>query len=505
MVNKYNYLYIEKGPYDQDAKKDALLDKFNNELIYYIARSIDSFFLGNDKGTTLNDIRACLIRDNLDQKSQLTPLARHALNGEYGPVVISDIWFPCAREQDNQNHEKILDRLAKVEFRNCKFSDSTLPSKRPDLLFVDCEFINEKLNVYPVSMLDNPKQCMFWRCSFNGHVAIIPSETHSRDFSCGFFHNCVFDFGIEVNGCHVEGVLFNDSSTKNSPVNLKYAKIIQSDIKSRFILNGYNVNRVELVDSVFSDKFELKSGIVEAMEIGNSNFHGITDFHDSEFNKSQIVIQRCIFEEFTGFEHCTFNTSVIFQYVTFKSQINFRHTKFFGGLSLETANFTVKPNFLGIHVESRGTDRETYTIIKDSFESRGNIFDADRYYAEEMRCFMESADTSKRDRIVLFFNNILSEFGSNYWLPLIWLSSVLFLFSAVRFAARILLPEGTEEITCGLLGYTMMFLNDLCKGFIPFNRFLEPKMEFISLIFYVIILTLTWQFIISIKRRTRRK
>ena len=79
----------------------------------------------------------------------------------------------------------------------------------------------------------------------------------------------------------------------------------------------------------------------------------------------------------------------MFEYVTFLSFTNFRNTTFYSGLNLENSNLKEAPNFLNIDINPKFTNRETFRIIKNSFDKIGNNIEANKFFVFEMNKYEE--------------------------------------------------------------------------------------------------------------------
>jgi len=105
-----------------------------------------------------------------------------------------------------------------------------------------------------------------------------------------------------------------------------------------------------------------------------------------------IKIEKSIFDDFVGFERCTFGTNnklkeeiALFKYATFKDFLNARDSKFLSGLDIKNINLQGETNFLDAQIEVKSSNRETFRILKHSFDSIGNIIEANIYYQKEMK------------------------------------------------------------------------------------------------------------------------
>ncbi len=242
------------------------------------------------------------------------------------------------------------------------------------------------------------------------------------------------------------------------------------------------------------------------------NFKKLFDAYSSKF--ITFKAQRSIFEDFTGFEKCEFGAEgdeakdkVEFEYVTFLNFTNFRKAKFYNGLDFEHTNLKEPPNFLNAEITPKNTNRETYRIIKHSFEKIGNQLEANKYFSYEMTKYREELQRKKvlsAERAVFWFNSKISNFGSTVLRPLL----LMVTFAALYYLA-VLGYEGNllykiHEPANPFIDSFMTQANLFSKGIPPYGRFLKEGMEFVTLIFHICFLIFTWHFIIAVKRCTKR-
>ncbi|EOW9499008.1 hypothetical protein ACOCGS_003564, partial [Vibrio cholerae] len=222
-----------------------------------------------------------------------------------------------------------------------------------------------------------------------------------------------------------------------------------------------------------------------------------------------------IFSDFVGFEKCKFaalqgiselNQISVFRYVTFLSFTNFRNATFSQGLDLEDTNLKEAPNFLNINLLSNNTNRETLRIIKHSFDKIGNHIEANKFFVLEMKKYKQelSVRPINQERLILLLNEKTSDFGQSYLLPIFW----MFVFSVIYYLLILghesnllynLVPSANK-----LIASVSNAVNGIAANIIPFKKLLREGMEFVSLLFYVIFASLTWQTIVAVKRHTRR-
>lgn len=426
-------------------------------------------------------------------------------------VVFDYIAFPVRDARERFDYQPVLNMLGQIHFNYCKFYLSGLDMPEIEVYFQDCEFY-DNWYIKDYAMLDNVDDVLYQECVFNSSVSA--SNNGEKDIKHKLqnsqFMNCTFNKALELDHITIEKPLFNNSEHETFEIN--ELKISNCDFEDRFILNKYNIKTISIAGSVFEKKFEFKENTTMSFNIEDSNFTELAEFFGTSFIK--FYIYKSIFTDYIGFEHCTFGKEDVdeisvaeFKYSTFLNFVNFRNTKFLSGLDLENTNFKESPNFLKSEVNLDKTNRETFRIIKHSFDKIGNHVEANRFFAYEMQKYKEELSSNKwyeQKKLVFWFNNKISNFGQDFYRPLSMLIVSIIAFSSLYYAFN---ERWLYKIAPDYNIYfenISAFINGFAKGLIPFSKFFVSGMEFISLLFYIVNLTLIWQIVVAVKRHTKR-
>ena len=261
--------------------------------------------------------------------------------------------------------------------------------------------------------------------------------------------------------------------------------IIESSLK----LDYYQIEHIYFINTVLNNELEAYKLNTEDFLVKGSTFKGLVNFYNCNFET--IVIYKSKFEEMVGFQYSNFTDESKFENVTFLSFINMQNTNFLNGLDMSEAYLKEYPNFLGANIDAEHTNKETFRIIKHSFDKIGNTSEANKYFSYEMAKDMKETLLLKNPakKIMLIFNRLLSNFGQWYVLPLLWI---------------ILLLPLHEWVVNSNMFDDLNVLNSIVKNISPLERFLDKDMEFISLLFYIAYSVLIYHFIIAVKRITKR-
>jgi len=495
-------LHCEKSEYSVDFHKIGFLKDFYDELIKYISKrlnkyqSIDialpydeliKFFTGGIE--TIAESNREILLDNIKSHT----------------VVLDHIVFPDRKSRDSFDYVKVLQKLGELHFLNCEFHVKWMELEGRKCFFDECKFYDWwSLGNY--KLLEKSGYAIYERCIFNKEVSTSVSQDEELILEASQFDNCQF-FKLNLHDTIFSKPIFEN--TNNEENEIRYLSISDCIVKDKFILNNYKIEYMSLTDSVFEKKFEFKYNKDVQCTIANTNFEGLVDCYETSFKK--FIAQKSIFNDFVGFEKCIFGNfddeePTLFQHTTFLSFVNFREAHFRGGLDMRDANLKEYPNFLGAEITFKNTNKETYRIIKHSFDKVGNTTEANRYYANEM-------DKERRDislfsnpskKITLWFSHHISHHGQSFIFPLIWIITIGVIHHYFNiFCDTYTIADITPKYH-DVIEEILNWLNSFAKNILPFKRFLTEGREFFSLLFLIAYSALIYHFIIAVKRMTKR-
>jgi len=491
-------LHCEKGDYGTDFARAGFLNRFYKALADEIAQHVSEFSAG--EGFQKHEVLTYLINPGSGDNSRLREAIKQTT------IVFTRIHFPDRDGRDVFDYQKTLRNLGAIHFNYCVFSVHSYSFKDVRCFFQDCTF-KQAWYLPCLPILGNQNHVIYQNCEFRENVSGFGEDGGRLELKENQFRNCVFEKELALYSTDFSGCLFKNS--EDSTTELQKFVIEGCQFDAKFLANSLRVDRLSIRNTEFVEKAELKRSDISTIEILNSNFSQILDAHGTKFG--QFRSERCIFNDFVGFEGCEFGVTqldgaAVFEYVTFREFVNFRKSKFCRGLNVENANFRVPPNFLKAYVEPDGTSRETFRIIKYSFDCVGNQIEGNRYFADEMRKYKQelSNEPWSQEKLVFFLNGTISNFGQSYLRPLLWIIffSLVYLTLIKGYENNWLYsiyPKANAWIAA-----TTGFFNNVAKAFLPFERLLKEGMELVSLVFYVVFASLVWQTIIAVKRHTRR-
>lgn len=492
-------LHCDKHDYSTDYYNISILRNFYDELIDYIIENILEF-------RRIQVDNKELLREYL-RSGEASEEIRDLFKDEV--IVFNLIFFPCRDARDKFDYLRVLTQLKGIHFNYCSFSATSLNIQDVQVFYQDCNF-KQYWMIQNTSLLENVNNVIYQSCIFNNEVSISAWDGDNT-LDIALFTDCIFHQKLSFENMIFENKIFINSN--DSEIEIDALRITKCVLQDDFILNNLNARSILIKNTDFKSKFEMKDSHITMMfEVINTNFLGLFDIQNSTLGGFECF--KCTFSNVASFEHCAFSFErknkeymAIFKYTTFLSFTSFRNSRFHLGLDLENANLKEAPNFLNIQLLSDNTNRETLRIIKNSFDKIGNHIDANNFFVKEMKKYKQELSRQGgnwQERMILWFNEKASDFGQSYIKPIVWLLLIAMIYSGLIYAQendylyRIYPPFNNALL------WLSQSINGVAKNIIPFKSFAKEGMEFLSLIFYIIFASLTWQTIVAFKRHTKR-
>lgn len=350
--------------------------------------------------------------------------------------------FRGLNEEDCRNLFEVFNIVKYGSFSKCFFGDDWGSLPVGQFKYLQCNFYGARF-----IFEDENRQDFLTECDFNGESFFELSPNSSKTIFCKFnacnFHGRVSFYGgssgelfslskIPVIGSKFPfGIAFHFFSFEESidPATLMSWSFLDKEnfgaieflsciFNCRFLINRFRALSYEsdeiddcklpfisFEDSVINKKFEIKEKKSEGLVFKNVKFCAVVDFNKTEVDYLQM--ERVDFIDFFAFEEVkVFEKKAKFKYVTFHGHATFRGAKFFDGLDLDRANFSGEANFLDVDVDASNLDepneqeknkstRETYRLIKHSFDKIGNHLEANKYFAKEMDKYRVDLDSGR--------------------------------------------------------------------------------------------------------------
>jgi uncharacterized protein YjbI with pentapeptide repeats len=522
-------LHCDKGKY-QDDRRNGVLEEFYVCLGHYIYDE-----LNNDQKKSLDEVYAEVTQGGFPSDKYMVLLELLSIDGSVNTIKetlsesvmhIGGVVFPTREPRDRFDYIKLLMLFDGIHFDTSMFYLESMKLSQQKVFFQDCVFIND-WSIHSFSVLpDVVSKTVFQNCTFEGIIST-SSEEHSRDtliIEDHLFNDCEFKDAIFIRRGEFKASPFNN--TPGYSHELKYFHISGGNFVDRFVLNNLTIQKLEIKNVEFEGKFELKDNVISEASMQNVNFNKLFDAYKTKFKRFKL--SKCIFNEFSGFEKCEFGDEnkdeeppAEFEYATFLNFTNFRKAKFYCGLDLEHSNLKEAPNFLGASINEKQTNRETFRIIKHSFDKVGNHLEANNYFALEMKKYkseLKKQVTSESIRkdifnwtiglfgknsppkwefIIYKINEILSAFGQSYTKPLYIMTLLSFCYVAI------VCWVGHNQVVRDF--FDVSLLNTVVKQLPLYSKLLTIKgLEFVSFLYHIMFVSALWHFMVAIKSKTRR-
>lgn len=331
------------------------------------------------------------------------------------------------------------------------------------------------------------------------------------------FFNSTFEKAFFGYSTYDKNVYFFESTFK------KEVSFEHSTFQNKFeFVNSVFQNEVSFWGSIFHGKVSFLDGP------DKKNIKGILKFHSTKFEeKSSLIIRdfdvkSIIISNLINYSNSLrlTNINVLDNFIL----VNMDLTKFeFHNLNLIKCKTTIKNvsfiSSLGFTIFNgvkwgnirktfdKTTDRDTFRQLKYVNEKQGNIIEANKFYSAEMKAYKkelkgEKCKTHWQDKIIFWLNEKSSNFSQNWLKPLGWfflLGIIAFIFS--NMTRIITYIVGTSKLN------SATFLNAINEFFVyinPFNTSAGKWNPTIWLIFKALSIFIIYQFIISLRRQTRR-
>jgi len=301
-------------------------------------------------------------------------------------------------------------------------------------------------------------------------------DIHALDDSFELqIHDCIFlgDTVFKHPKMVVTNSTFNGKVTFRA-LEFEYCSFTKCTFNSALVADNIESHTdFSILSCNLNDRFSSRESIFYNFKISDSTFNSAVSIHYNTFK---------------------INGKVSLSTNTFKSYVNFEDNKFYTALSIRTCGFLSGVSFLGIESLHPNfydkTTRETYRIIKHSFDSIGNTIEANNYFALEMDKLYSELNWKNNfsEKLLLAINKCTSNFGQNWWLPILW----IFGFASIFYFLRKYDP------------FDYPFLNGIASFIIPYQGIIGTTHQMSKLLTSILFGVLIYQTTVALKRKTRR-
>lgn len=461
------------------SKIDCNLDRFENSDNCILHCEKDSWYVIDNNGK----------KDWSNSKGkiqQFWELFKNELKKDEELHEFADIKFPISY---------IYDSFSEFELNN---DAQTLKS----LNLYNCTFI-DKIEIKSTNFFNS---LSFSDCTFK-NILIIDGDFKNIDFISCSSNNYLKFVGLENANIYIEGSNFKDEiyswlcSFKKFRVeitNIKYFKFFRCELFSKMVFNETNIDRLIYKKCKFDDGLYCEFHDVNISSFDIDSVDNISDavvFFD-------VTIHRRFLLKNTNLSNYEFHTC---NFEKIEEEIKIENVSFISNNGYTIFNGVKWGNISKTFDSS--TDRDTFRQLKHVNEKQGNIIEANKFYSAEMKAYKEELKNNKnkfnrQDRFIFWLNEKVSNFSQSWLKPFGWfllLGFIAFLLSNIHKISTYINNTSCISITTfwNALNLYFVYLN-------PFNTNAGNWNPIVWLIFKGLSVFIIYQFIISLRRQTRR-
>lgn len=386
---------------------------------------------------------------------------------------------------------KRFDQETTFIFNNCHFLGA------PFFLNISNVSYNKCIYMDAVIIYTDPNHFIkFSSCVFNDYFIVSTPISFDKS-SLPTIKSCTFNFYTFFNNIEFKESYFSLSSENQ----FKYI-IIQNGIISENIELIY-FELLQIENTILNRNLTLAPKNPVNIHIESSQFNGFFNIN----SKSHILsctIKNTIFNGSVNLSKLDLNKTV-FNNITFNANLNMSYSTLGTGFDFVSCSFSENTNFSMTKLDNNFQySRETYRIIKNSFDQVGNSIEANKYFALEMKAYereLKENGGTKSERFLLWVNRATSDYGQNFVRPILIL---VFFNLFLAFNVFIYKNANQEVFNSKFLSWISDFLNTFAGLILPFKEFLIKGHDFLTLIITIINGVLIYQTIVALKRKTRR-
>lgn len=436
-------------------------------------------------------------------------------------IKIDGFEFPSFDASNPPLWVEVLGKIPNLYFDHCTFECESIPFEKTAVWFDHCEF----KTLWSVTLgknleaLTEPGDALYSACKFLRPVTLAGRSIHEDTLGLYdiVFENC--DIGIlyiqQVSlNTRLYGAIANIPDDINAdkfslPKNLEALFIISATFKKPLELGHLHIGHLHLSRLTFEDSVDFNGLISNFVSFVSCNLNGsfsLSHAHAKQVSFSDCHFRRSAVFDFGAFEDLLFKTS------SFEQILSLEYAQITDCIGLGSCSTSKPPNFLNCqlsHEVIRTADRETFRIIKNSFDAVGNNIEANRYFSYEMNAYLKelrhSSKGRRAERWLLELNGLISDHGQNYWRPLGFILILPFLYGlAVRgYEGQWL--YGLDPRLDFVLGRLAQCANQYAMNFgFGFPKRTNDGIEFIALFLGVALSGLLWHFLVAVRRHKRR-
>jgi len=427
-------------------------------------------------------------------------------------IEISGLTFPASSDNDDvPTYQVILSKLKRVRFTDCTFECDRLELPGVTQWFENCDF-SAGWSVTCIGCnhgYTEQGDSLFEDCTFQGSVSIHQPGVDADSLAqySGLFWECSAK-SLMLSSVNLHTRLWYTSAPPwENKQYLDELVIINTNATWPIELSHQTISTIH-VDSCTLAGFDCPGVKVDKLSISDTELNG-------SVNLGTAGVKSLTFMDTTFARPVNCGNAKIGSFVVLRS--DFEKVLACGSAAIEddvclsSVRYAVAPDFLDLALTEQAKaagDRETFRLIKHSFEAVANRIEANRFFGLEMEAYRRELKEQEpwygRERLLVGFNHSVSRHGQSYTRPL-----VLLLLTAAINAWLVVnndwqLPEGlvNETVQANILAVGDA-LNNFAKGFTLARPVMHDNMEFASLGLALLMSTFLWHFLVAVRRFRR--
>lgn len=481
------------------------------EVLGYLAR--DKFVEGGQAWLTDGEYKSGKALTNIIKGP--SPLLKLVDFLREGRVTVCGLTINGESEGDISN---ALKKCAWVDFQSCKIEVEDFLTFPFFYTFLSCTFTKSyRLGLRDLKADDIAREHakysqIFRECVFVSSLVIDHdlADDNLLNLFGALIVECEFE-SLLVRGIRVKNKLIAVKRNVDNP-NRRYtaANISFMDVtfESDFELSGMVVDDFIISYSTFLAKVDCKHLLTKKFLINNCNCE--SSFNLDDLHSDKLKVSQTSFNHFCSIQGAIIGVLNVSQ-ASFQYSLNASDVIIENDLALHGAVFNQPSNFLGITFSKQALkqiDRETFRIIKHSFDSVGNHIEANRFYAFEMEAYRRELSRLAQgwswEKMLLGFNALVSNHGQSYWRPMAWIIGALVLLNILLYMQQ----QNWLYQFCKPCNACFGWVPDLFNGFVRnvplFKHLTISGIEFLSLLIGLFISAFIWQALVAFRRHAKR-
>ncbi|MBE0472422.1 MAG: hypothetical protein IBX55_23305 [Methyloprofundus sp.] len=411
---------------------------------------------------------------------------------------------------------RALNKCAWVDFDDCIIEIEDFPQLNVIYTFLNCTFTKTfRLSLSQPAQLTEliikiaEVSAVFEACIFGKDLVV--DKRFVDEVALNLFA-VVIGRCKQLNGLVLRGItLTTNPIAMNSDVGEQFLtdQIVLERVhfKENFDVSSLVANRLSMTGCTFDAKCTMDFSEIKQLMISDTKFNQA--FSANSLKADKLTISQSSFDFFFSMARARFDVFTVAQ-ASFQYSLDATDVHIGEDLSLHGAVLNQPSNFLGItfsKLAEKQIDRETFRIIKHSFDAVGNHIESNRFYAYEMEAYRREVKiqaTTWHEKWLLMFNSAVSDHGQNYVKPIFWVLGAAIVLMLLKTAEENnwLYRLAGESGNC--LNSLAVSVNTKVAQLPLFKHLMIEGIELLSLIIGLFMAAFIWQALVAFRRHAKR-